>query len=114
MKHELDVLTRFYDFILWMIPEIGRIPRNFRFTLGERMETKLYEILDGLIEAKYTKRKAGILQKINLSLEQMRFQMRLCMDLKIWTMGKYEKGVRDADAVGKQVGGWLKASRSNA
>lgn len=108
-KKELDIITTYYDFLLWVIPEIGKVPRSFRFTLGEKMEMKLYEILDGLVEAKYAAGKRALLARLNVALEQVRFQLRLCMDLKAMGLQKYETGSKMVNEVGKRLGGWIRS-----
>ena len=45
--------------------------------LGERIERNLYELLEILIRAKYTKQRQELLEQANLVLEILRFQMRL-------------------------------------
>jgi len=108
-KKELDIITTFYDFLLWVIPEIGKIPRSHRFTLGQNMEMKLYGILEGLVEAKYASEKRALLAGLNVSLEQVRFQMRLCKDLDGMGVRKYEIGSRMINDVGKRLGGWIRS-----
>ena len=66
------VITSAYDFIKWLIPHIGKFPRNQRYTLGERFENKLFGLLELLIEAQYSKDKIDVLKKANLEIEQMR------------------------------------------
>jgi hypothetical protein len=51
---ELVVITKTYDRILWACHHTGKFTRNHRFVLGERIEGKLYEVLETLIQAKYT------------------------------------------------------------
>ena len=79
---ELVVITRTYDFILWSCNHVSKFPRNHRFVLGERIECRLYDLLETLIEAKYSRLKTRLLQKANLQLEILRFQMRLARDLQ--------------------------------
>jgi hypothetical protein len=43
---ELEVITKTYDLILWSVHHTSRFPRNHRFVLGERMERRLYELLE--------------------------------------------------------------------
>jgi len=45
--------------------------------LGERIERNLYDLLETLIKAKYTRHRQELLEKANLLLEILRFQMRL-------------------------------------
>jgi len=86
---ELTVITKTYDLILWSCQHISRFPRNYRFVLGERMERRLYELLETLIQARYTRNRQGLLQQANLSLEILRFQMRLAKDLQCMRVNSY-------------------------
>ena len=61
-----------------------------------------------LIEARYTRDKTAMLREANITLEKMRYCVRLCKDLKIISLHVYEvlsKHVRD---IGLQLGGWMK------
>jgi len=60
----------------------GKFPRNHRFVLGERIERNLYDLLETLIQAKYTRQRQPLLERANLMLEILRFQMRLAKDLQ--------------------------------
>jgi hypothetical protein len=79
---ELVVITKTYDLILWSCHHTTKFPRNHRFVLGERIERNLYDFLELLIRAKYTKDRVAILEQANLVLEVLRFQMRLAKDLQ--------------------------------
>jgi len=48
MPKEVDAITRLYDYILWMIPKIDTFPRNRKFTLGDRIENLLLDLLSKL------------------------------------------------------------------
>jgi hypothetical protein len=79
---ELTIITKTYDLILWSCNHTGKFPRNHRFVLGERIERNLYDLLETLIQAKYTKQRQPLLEKANLMLEILRFQVRLAKDLQ--------------------------------
>src|SRR3974390_2480705 len=66
---ELAVITKTYDLILWSCNHTSKFPRNHRFVLGERIERNLYNLLETLITAKYTKNRQRLLEEANLSLE---------------------------------------------
>ena len=76
MPKEVDAITRLYDYILWMIPKIDTFPRNRKFTMGDRIENLLLDILSVLIEAAYSKNKQHLLKSANLKLEQLRYLTR--------------------------------------
>ena len=60
---ELTVITKTYDFIVWTVNHTCRFPRHHRHVLGTRIEQLLYDILDLLIEAKFTKhRRTGLMK----------------------------------------------------
>jgi hypothetical protein len=109
-NQELTVITRTYDLILWSCHHTSKFPRNHRFVLGERMERNLYDLLETLIRAKYTRERQPLLQQANLTLETLRFQMRLAKDLQCLAVKSYGFGAKAIDEIGKLVGGWLKSS----
>jgi hypothetical protein len=45
-SEELIVITKTYDLILWSCNHTARFPRSHRFVLGERIERKLYDLLE--------------------------------------------------------------------
>ena len=106
---ELTVLTKTYDLILWSCHHTARFPRNHRFVLGERIERSLYDLLEILIRAKYTKQRQELLEQANLMLEILRFQMRLAKDLQCLKVESYGFAAKAIDEIGKLVGGWLKS-----
>ncbi len=107
---ELKVITKTYDFILWSCNHTSKFPRNHRFVLGERIERNLYDVLELLIRAKYTKQRQELLEQANLVLEILRFQMRLAKDLQCLKVESYGFAAKAIDEIGKLVGGWLKTS----
>jgi hypothetical protein len=54
---ELVVIAKTCDLILWSCHHTGRFPCNRRFVLGERIERTLYDLLETLIRAKYTRQR---------------------------------------------------------
>jgi len=63
-----------------------------------------------LIRAKYTRNRQELLHQANLSLEVLRFQVRLAKDLQCLKVESYGFAAKAIDEVGRLVGGWLKGS----
>jgi len=80
---DLEILTRTYDLIMWTLNHTAKFPRSHRYSLGTRMEDRLYGLMDDLVEAKYTSQKGEILRRAALRLEQIRYQFRMAKDLGI-------------------------------
>jgi hypothetical protein len=74
------------------------------------MESRLYDILDGLIQARYTRERVALLRAVNLHLEQLRFQFRLASDLRCLSQDSYGFAARTVNEIGQMVGGWIKGS----
>src|SRR6201988_2346924 len=108
-SEELTVITKTYDLILWSCNHTSRFPRNHRFVLGERIERNLYDLLETLVRARYTRNRQGLLEQANLTLEILRSQMRLAKDLQCLKTNSYAFAAKAIDEIGKLVGGWLKS-----
>jgi hypothetical protein len=107
-------LEKAYQFTLWLIPTVEKFPRTQKFVLGDRIETMALDVLEGIVEATYTRNRAPILRKVNLRLEKLRLLFRLCVDLKLVDARRYEHAVRNLDEQGRLIGGWLKRSDGEA
>jgi hypothetical protein len=110
-RTELIVITKTYDLILWSCQHTSRFPRNHRFVLGERIERKLYDLLETLIEAKYRRERAPLLEAANLQLEVLRFQMRLAKDLQCLKVSSYAHASQAVDEIGRMIGGWSRKGK---
>jgi hypothetical protein len=108
-SEELVVITKTYDLILWTCNHVGRFPRNHRFGLGGRIESSLYQLLERLIAAKYTRARKELLERANLDLEILRFQMRLAKDLQCLRTSSYGFAAKAIDEIGRLVGGWMRS-----
>ncbi len=97
-----------HELLLWLIPHLDKFPRVRRFTLGERLESTLIEVLELLVEAAFSRVKQDALKRANLRLEVARHLWRLAHELQVIPLRQYEHGARLMDDLGRQVGGWLR------
>jgi hypothetical protein len=96
--------------LVWMIPQLDKFPRLRRFTLGERIERAVLEVLELLVEAAFSRSKRVPLQQANLRLEVLRHLWRAAHELQVLPTRRYEHGARLMDDLGRQVGGWLRST----
>lgn len=106
---ELPIIRAWYEFSAWLIPKIGKFPREHRFILGERIEKLIFSVLELLIRARFTKPRSPLLDQVNIELEVLRFQLRMAKDLNCLPIKSWGQSAEKINDVGKQVGGWLKA-----
>lgn len=75
-----------HELLHWLIPQVDKFPRVRRFTLGDRLESALQEVL-----------------------EATRHLWRLCHEFQVIPTRSYEHGARLIDDLGRQLGGWLRS-----
>lgn len=110
-RPELSVITKTYDFLLWLIQKIDKFPRNRKFTLGDHLERGGLDLLKGLVKAKYLRDPRALLNEANVTLQQLRFLVRLAKDLRCISIKSYEFASEQIDGIGTEVGAWLKSYR---
>ncbi len=100
-----------HELLAWLIPLLDHFPRSRRFTLGERLESRLLAVLEDLVEAAYSRErdKRPALQRANRQLTVCRHLWRLALELKVINLKRYEYGAKLMEDLGRQVGGWLKS-----
>jgi len=72
-----------HELLLWLIPQLDKFPRARRFTLGERIENGLLEVLELLVDAAYSRTKQAVLKQANLRLAVARHLWRLAQELQV-------------------------------
>jgi len=109
---ELSVIQKTYDCIKWYVPIIERLPKIHKFTLGDRIINQLYDLLEGLIKAKYAKNKLPQLESLNTQLDILRYQTRMLLDFEKMSIERYEYAIKILDEIGTELGGWMKNQRN--
>ena len=46
MAENDNILTKLQDLLLYLIPQLNKFPRDQKFVLGDRIETKLLDVQD--------------------------------------------------------------------
>ena len=90
---------------------LNKLPRNQKFTLGDRIQNQLSDMLELYINAYYLPKaeKKAALDKANISLEITRHYFRLCYDLGLFNSIKYHDFAKKLNEIGKMTGGWIKS-----
>jgi hypothetical protein len=105
---EITALVKTYDLLLWLIPQLEKFPKSQRYLLGDRIETRLLDVMDLLVRAAYTRNKTQFLRDANLTIEQLRYLVRLVKDLRYLSLKGYEFVSKNLNEIGAEIGGWLK------
>ena len=108
MYDELPIIQKTYDFTLWFVPILNRLPRDHKFMLGNRMIQGIYEVLELLMLAQYAQAKVGLLQAANPKIGVLRYQTRLLLDFQLMNERRYEYAVKQLNSIGTDLGSWIK------
>jgi hypothetical protein len=109
---ELPIIQKTYELIKWYVPILNRLPKEHKFTLGERMVGSLYDLLGGLILARYAPDKRTILTGLNTQLDILRYQSRLLLDFQLIQQDRYARATQLMTDIGKDLGGWTKQQKA--
>lgn len=105
-----SIIAKAYDLLKFSIPPINRLPRNYKFTFGDRVQNQLADLLELLIEAYYSPqaKKKILLFQANIKLEKLRYYFRLGYDLGLYSSTHYQEFAARLQEIGRMLGGWLK------
>ena len=108
---DLPIIQKTYDLIKWYVPILERLPKNHKFGLGDRIVSGLYDLLEGLILARYAREKLGQLELLNAKIDILRHQTRLLFDFQLFDERRYEYVGQLINDIGNELGGWIKQQR---
>jgi hypothetical protein len=109
---ELPVIQKTYDLIKWYVPILNRLPQSHKFTLGERIINQLYDLLEGLVNARYSRNKLPLLEALNNKLDLLRYQTRLLHDFDLISFKRYQYISEQINSIGTELGGWIKQQKN--
>jgi hypothetical protein len=64
------LLVKWYDLTGWVLDRVESFPKNQRFIFGQRLANHMVDVMELLVEASYTHKKAGILKTANRQMER--------------------------------------------
>lgn len=105
-KKTYDFLKEFYIFEL-------DFPKKDRYTLGQRCEEYILQILEGIMIAAQTTRnhKLPILESVSKKLDILKVFIRMASDLNVLSDKRYIVCQNHIQEIGKMLGGWIKSTR---
>lgn len=102
------IFVKWMEFLTWLLPVTEKFPKRIRFTLANRIENLALDMVEDLVEARYTHKKHAILRRANLRLEKLRVLLRISKEQQHLSYKSYEHAIREMNEVGRMLGGWIK------
>jgi len=108
MKEDFPIFVRWSDATDWILDTVEKFPKSVRFTISGRIGNMTLDVMEGIIEAIYTKDRSHILERLNLRIEKLRVMFRISYRRKYISRSQYEHVSEILDETGKMLGGWRK------
>jgi len=108
MKEDYPLFVKWVDATDWILDTVEKFPKSVRFTLSGRIGNLTLDVMEGIIEAIYTKERAYILKQINLYIEKLRVLFRISHKRQYISGKQYEYVSELLNEAGRMVGGWKK------
>jgi len=105
---ELPIFTKWMEFLDWLLPTTEKFPRKVRFTLSQRIDNLALDVVEDLVEARYSRQKTEFLRRANLRLEKLRILLRVSHQHKYLASRQYKHAMECLYVVGSMLGGWRK------
>jgi len=110
---DIPILKKVYELYKVFHEYRKVIPKHDRFTIYERTEQLILDIVEGIFLAGYSKSatKATTLDHISAKLNLVRLLVRLMKDTKTIDGKKYMVLQEIIDEIGRMLGGWIRSIR---
>ncbi|BAZ13838.1 hypothetical protein NIES4071_56780 [Calothrix sp. NIES-4071] len=109
---DLPIMYKTYKLIIWYVPILNRLPKNHKFGLGDRIVNRLYDLMEGLSEARYDNDKLEKLKRLNAKVDILRIFTWLLFDLDVFDQDKVRCAGRQINEIGCGLGGWIKQQQN--
>lgn len=109
---DIPILKKSYELYKVFHDYRRLVPKSDRFTIFQRCENVIIDIVELFLEAGYSKssNKVPILEKASVKLNTLRFLIRLMKDTKSLDNKKYVTLQEMIDEIGRMLGGWIRSS----
>lgn len=107
MENKLLVLKKFEDFYIELMPQIWRLPKNEKFTLGTRIESFCLDIVEALISANYQPDiRIKQIQSARTKIQTIQWLIRIMNKQSLLCNKKYETLSVQIIEIGKMLTKW--------
>ena len=107
---DIPIFLRTYELYKAFYEYLPSFPRKDRYTLGQKCETILLDILEAIITASnLTKQeKLPVLKEASTKLDVIKVLFKLGKDIKVIDNKKYIELENKTSEIGRMLGGWIK------
>jgi hypothetical protein len=105
----LPVYKAIYDLLFALFERTRHFPKDFQYTLGERIKNQVIELTEMIYHANVSEsvpEKLNQLQHLCAKVETLRLLLRMCYDLRLYNLEAYIRFNEQIEDISKQLNGW--------
>ena len=107
-KH-LPIYRLTYELLQRVMKVTKEFPREYKFTLGEKIKEEVIELVVLIYRANSAEDKGPHLATLLERLQVLELLIRLSQDMRLITVKNYAQIVEMTGSIGKQTAGWRKS-----
>lgn len=111
---DIPIFKKTYDLYKTFYSYRDSVTKQDRYTIWQRSENSILDVLEGILLASQTYDKAAklpILEGASVKLNFLRVFFRLMKEVKTIDNKKYAAFEESVDEIGRMLGGWIKSTR---
>ena len=106
----LPIYKQTYDLLLRIMTATKNFPREYKYTLGQKLKDEVIELVVLIYRANSVRDKERHISAILERVQVVQLMIRLAHDMRILPRRHYAALADMTDTLARQAGGWLKSS----
>jgi hypothetical protein len=108
LYYELPVYRDVYSLILLLYKHTKEFPREYKYSLGQELKRDALQLIRGIYRVNKARNKQQHFYGLLDDYELIKFQIRLCADLKLLSIKQQSEIMQLNEVIGKQLTAWSK------
>jgi hypothetical protein len=110
LYYDLPVFKDVYSLTLRVFELTQHFSREYKFTLGQDMKRDCLVLVRSICRANKNKDRVSYLEQFLDDFEVLKLEIRLCTDLRLFTINQQARLALSMETIGKQITGWRNVS----
>jgi hypothetical protein len=107
----LPVFKASYDLMIEVFNLCGSLPKDYKYTVGERLKNALMDLMLGIYEANISDDKSELLAECRRYMVGIKLYLRMLRDMKLVSVNRFAVIAEHTENISKQLAAWQKAQK---
>lgn len=108
---DIPLFTKLYELYSAVSSSLPSFPKTQRYTLGQRIEQTILDLLELLFSIPLAANRLPILKQMSVKTDLLKTLLRLSKDTRSLPTGRYLELQAILQEIGKMLGGWIRATK---